>query len=158
LWFLEFLQQSRLKGPVAMAETLVVPVMDGVPASSAKKPPAIDPSLIRGFAVTVRWIHHMRQHALVKNSLSIRNAENLAEPLFGDSSHATLLQLADVVSYLLLQIDKDDLKTPSTDSQFRKSVVSHGRVLNRDQLSLWRGRMEVNAPASARVRSGPVGE
>lgn len=141
-----------------MDETLLVPVMDGVPASSAKKPPAIDPSLIRGFASNVRWLHHIRQHALVKDSLSIRNAQNLAEPLFGDSSYATLLQLADLVSYLLLQIDKDDLETSSTDSQFHKSVVSLGRDLNPDQLSLWRSRMEVNAPPSAPVRSAPESE
>jgi hypothetical protein len=143
-----------------MAKTLVVPVMDGVPnsASSAKKAPAIDPSLIRAFASSVRWIHHMRQHALVKNSISLRNAQNLAEPLFGDSSHATLLQLADLVSHLLLQIDRDDLETPGAESEYRKSVVQHARALNPDQLSLWRGRMEVNAPAAAHMQSAPTSQ
>lgn len=133
-----------------MAETLVVPVMDGVPSSAptAKKAPAIDLSLIRAFASSVRWIHHVRQHAHAKSFLSIRNTENLGEPLFGDSAHATLLQLADLVSYLLLQIDRSELETPSTESEFHKSVVQQGRSLNPDQLSLWRGSMEVNTRAS----------
>jgi hypothetical protein len=138
-----------------MAETLVVPVMDGVPSSapSAKKAPAIDPSLIRAFAANVRWIHHVRQHALAKDSISVRNSENLAEPLFGDSSHATLLQLADLVSYLLLQVDRDELETPTVESEYRKAVVQHGRALNPDQLSLWRGCMSSNAAAASPVQS-----
>src|SRR5579872_542952 len=54
-----------------MADTLVLPVMDGVPscAPNAKKAPRIDPDLITAFARQVRWMHHIRPHF----SLSIEN-------------------------------------------------------------------------------------
>ena len=128
-----------------MEQTLVVPVMDGVPNSAnTNKPPAIDPSLIRAFAGNVRWLHHTRQSDAVKNSLSVRNAHNLGEPVFADSTHATMLQMVDLVSYLILQLDRDELAAESTASPFKQSVVLTARTFHPQLLELWRGRMQVN--------------
>lgn len=45
-----------------LADTLILPVMDGVPGCPPQvlKPPAIDPQLIRAFAKMVRFRHHAR--------------------------------------------------------------------------------------------------
>lgn len=142
LYSLNFLQiQAGLQD--LMGTTLIVPVMDGVPNSrTAKKPPSIDPSLIRAFAGSIRWLHHARQSDVVKSFLSIRNAHNLAEPVFADSTHATILQLVDLISYLLLQRDRNELAPQSTASQFKQAVVGVAKAINPQLLAGWRDRMK----------------
>ena len=128
-----------------MEKTIVLPVMDGVPASKqGKKPPSIDVSLIRAFAANVRYIHHARQCDAVKGSLSIRNPHNLAEPVFADSTHSTLLQLTDLVSYLLLQRDRAELDPSSKCSEFKESITEIAKTFNPDLLNLWRDTMKFN--------------
>lgn len=126
-----------------METTLIVPVMDGVPNSAdAKKPPSIDPSLIRAFAGSVRWLHHARQSEIMKNSLSIRNSHNLAEPVFADSTHSTMLQLVDLISYLLLQQDRDELAPQSISSQFKQAVVNEAKAIDPRLLASRRDQMK----------------
>jgi hypothetical protein len=128
-----------------METTLVLPVMDGVPgATEGKKAPSIDTTLIRAFAANVRWIHHARHCDAVSGSLSIKNAHNLAEPVFGDSAHATLLQLVDLVSYLLLQRDRAELMPDYKMGEFKTAVLKIGQGLDARLLTLWRGKMELN--------------
>lgn len=127
----------------AMRDTIVLPVMDGVPgcAPSARRPPTIDPQLIRAFAQNVRWIHHSRQYEAAARLLSIENAVNLAEPVFADSAHSTLLQLVDIVSYLLLQLEREELEPASPTSSYRNAMVVRARSLRSDRLHSWKGRM-----------------
>jgi Protein of unknown function (DUF3800) len=116
-----------------MEKSLVIPVMDGIPSSRAiKRPPAIDASLIRAFAQMVRQVHHFRQYDQIAKSISIANAHNLGEPVFADSAHSVLLQLVDLVSYLLLQLDRDELEPVSAVSSYRRSVIESARALDRN--------------------------
>ena len=126
-----------------MENTLVIPVMDGVPSQkvSGKKPPRIDGTLIRAFAQRVRMIHQIRQSESGSGMLSIKNAKNLGEPIFGDSAYSTFLQLVDLVSYLLLQVERSDLEPDKPMSEFRQDVVAQGRKL---EFASSRGRMKIN--------------
>jgi hypothetical protein len=124
-----------------MKDVLLVPVMDGIP-SSAKKP-MVDPSLVRAFALTVREIHHLRQCPRAQGLVSLKHADNLAEPLFGDSASASLLQLADLVSHLLLQVDRAELEPDNPRSAYGDAVVQCGRSLRPSLLKLWRGHMRM---------------
>jgi len=93
-----------------MADTLVLPVMDGIPDSSTPaKPPRIDAQLVRAFAASVRSIHQYRCSNFSTSNLSIQNTPNLGEPLFGDSAYSALMQMVDLVSYLLHQIERQNL-------------------------------------------------
>lgn len=142
-----FAIQSALQDK--LADTVVLPVMDGVPgcAQNARHPPRIDPQLIRAFARNVRYIHHCRRCSVVARSLSIRNVANLAEPVFADSAHSTLLQLADITSYLLLQVDRAELEAGAGFSEYRSAVLECARGLRSDLLDQWRGRLETVATA-----------
>ncbi len=118
-----------------MTDTLVIPVMDGVPATGGPKIPrasGVDPVLIRAFAASVRGTHHFRQYPNLAGNLSIANTHNLGEPVFADSAHSVLLQLVDVVSHLLLQRERADFECEPALGSFRqqslaiaKSIPSH---------------------------------
>jgi len=132
-----------------MSDTLVVPVMDGIPdSSSTKKAPPINPQLIRSFAGNVRWLHHHR-HSDIAESLTIQHAHNLGEPVFTDSTHSTLAQFADIVSYLLLQIDRSELETDKPPSAFRAEVIARAQGFNKELLHCWRDRMKIGSSPSA---------
>lgn len=132
---------------IILTDTLVLPVMDGVPGCppNLKRPPAIDPQLIRAFAQQVRFIHHGRQFEATSGikMLSIENVANLAEPVFADSAHSTLLQLVDIVSHLLLQVERDELESPTTISEYRSKVLSLARGIDPDLLHCWKGRLQI---------------
>ncbi len=138
--------QTRLQA--TLAETVVLPVMDGIPgcAPNSKRAPAIDPQLIRAFAYQVRFMHHMRRSSSA-NSLSIENVENLAEPVFADSAHSTLLQLTDIISHLLLQLEREELERPSSPSAYRSEVLRCARTINPDLLDSWKDRLKIHTPA-----------
>ena len=127
-----------------LATRLVVPVMDGIPGSAgdAKPPPRIDPVMIRAFAGSIRWIHHARRHPSVSAGISINNAENLAEAVFADSAHSTLLQLTDLISHLLLQLERQELE-PNEPSEYRKRVIGVAQGFDRHLLHCWREKMNV---------------
>lgn len=107
-----------------MADTLVIPVMDGVSATGGmevpRRAPQVEPMLIRAFAGTVRSTHHLRQFSRVADSLSIANAHNLGEPVFADSAHSVLLQLVDLVSHMLLQRERAEFEDQSRLSSYRQ--------------------------------------
>lgn len=108
-----------------LADRLVVPVMDGIPSQrpNGKKAPRIDGQLIRAFAHNVRYTHHIRQSKTRAQMLSIQNLENLCEPLFADSAHSTLIQLVDIISYMLLQTEKADLDSKTPLSAFQNLIL-----------------------------------
>jgi hypothetical protein len=125
-----------------LASTLVLPVMDGVPSrgQNTRRPPSIDPQLIGAFAHHVRWIHHARQSINWAGSISIDNAENLAEPVFADSAHSVLLQMTDLVSHLLLQLEREELEREPP-SPYRARVLKIAHELDPANLRCWKGRM-----------------
>lgn len=127
-----------------MEEMLVVPVIDGVPGSAPerRRPPSIDPVLIRAFARNVRYLHHMRQYETVAAHLAVENAHNIGEPVFADSAHSVFLQLADLVSYLLLQIDRDELESGAPQSDYRQAVIRNAKAIDNALVGSWRGIMQ----------------
>jgi hypothetical protein len=127
-----------------MENNLVIPVMDGIPgSSSAKKAPRINPVLIRAFAETARSLHHARQLDVIKDCLTIPNAHNLVEPVFADSAHSVMLQLADLISYLLLQRDRHELETPVNLTPFKEMVLEEARRIRPERITESRGRMRI---------------
>jgi hypothetical protein len=127
-----------------LANTLIIPVMDGIPSSASEKssPPRIDRQLIRSFALGVRNTHHFRQNPAVAKLISIKNTENLAEPLFADSQFSTMLQLTDLVSYLLLQLERDEREAGRTISDYRAEVLRCAKAIDHGLLKCWIDRME----------------
>jgi hypothetical protein len=141
LYGVNFFGMQTWLAPI-LADTLVVPVMDGIPDSSkARKPPSIDPQLIRSFSASTRWIHHYRASGGSDSNLSIAHPINLAEPVYADSTHSTLLQLVDLVSYLLHQIDKDELGDGRAPSLFGTAMLAHARRIDQSLVKSWRGQM-----------------
>lgn len=136
-----------------MASTLVIPIMDGVPATGGaeipRRAPHVDSVLIRAFAANVRTIHHLRQYPQVASNLSIANATNLGEALFADSAHSVLLQMVDIVSHLLLQIERAEHEGESTLGDFRRESLAIGRQLPTELLHLWSGKMSIITPEAA---------
>ena len=134
-----------------MARTLVIPVMDGVPATGGmslpRRAPHVDPVLIRAFAGNVRGTHHYRQYEKIAGSLSIANAHNLGEPVFADSAHSVLLQLVDLVSHMLLQRECAELEGESQASEFRTAALAIARKLPSQFLHLWTGKMRIGGPS-----------
>ena len=142
LYGLTFSSMLHMLQPV-MANTLVVPVMDGIPDSTkAPKPPAIDRQLIRAFAQHVRSHHHYRQIPNFADSLTLENAHNLGEPLFADSTHSVFIQLVDLVSHLLLQLDREELKPDEPLSPYRLAVIAYAKQIRRELLHCERGKVQ----------------
>lgn len=142
LYGLNFLNiQRALQG--IMRDTIVLPVMDGVPgcAPSTAKPPAIDPQLIGAFARNVRMLHHMRQYEIGK-SVSTESMSNLAEPVFADSAHSVLLQLVDLISHLLLQLERLEFEPEAKISDYRQATLECAKSLRSDLVHSWKGRMQ----------------
>jgi len=128
-----------------LADTLIFPVMDGVPGCpmSQRQAPAIDPQLIRAFALHVRHMQHVRRNDNIANNLPI-NYANLAEPAFVDSEYSTLVQLTDLVSYLLLQRDREELARPSEQSCYREKVIEIAQGFESDLLHCWKGTLRID--------------
>lgn len=141
-----FGMQSWLQS--AMADSLVIPVMDGVPATGGMKipypAPRVEPILIRSFAGNVRRIHHVRQYPCVANNLSIVNAHNLGEPVFGDSAHSVLLQLVDLLSHMLLQRERAEFEDESKLSDYRRKILEVANRIPPELLNLWKGKMHID--------------
>jgi hypothetical protein len=82
-------------------DALLVPVFDGVPGANSKgKQQPVDASAHAAFLTGVHHSHHYR---LLYNAPDryLPNFRNVAEPTFADSARSPLLQLADLVGYLL---------------------------------------------------------
>ena len=128
-----------------LAGGIVIPVMDGIPdSSSSSRPPRINSQLIRAFAQNTRYLHHMRAAGIADSNISVAYPGNLAEPVFGDSSHSVLLQLVDIISYLLHQIEKDALGAGSrSDSSFGATILKCAREIDPTLLTSWRGELKM---------------
>lgn len=144
-----------------MRDTLVIPVMDGVPATGGadipRPAPRVDPVLVRAFAGNVRGIHHFRQYPVVAKNLTVINAHNLGEPLFADSAHSVLLQLVDIVSHMLLQRERAELEGETALSDFRRKTLAVARSVPEHLLHLWKDKMQLDdgAAAPAEADGGP---
>jgi uncharacterized protein DUF3800 len=115
-----------------------------VPGSAPeKRPPSINPVLIRAFAGNVRYLHHMRQYETVATQLSLENAHNIGEPVFADSAHSVFIQLADLVSHLLLQVDRDELEHGAPRSPYGQAVIRNAKAIDTALIASWRGIMNV---------------
>jgi hypothetical protein len=145
----------------AMANTLVIPVMDGVPATGGmeipRRAPKVEPMLIRSFAGNVRGTHHCRQYPSIADSLSIANAHNLGEPVFGDSAHSVLLQLVDLLSHMLLQRERSEFEDESTLSDYRRKTLEVAKGIPSNLLHLWKGKMRIGGASAAQPTVQPDG-
>ncbi|MCP5265134.1 MAG: hypothetical protein H6934_03440 [Burkholderiaceae bacterium] len=130
-----------------MADKLVIPVMDGIPHTGGinvpRRAPNIEPMLIRLFALNVRSIHHFRQYPSVADCLSIANAHNLGEPVFGDSTHSVFLQLVDLLSHMLLQKERAELEDASNLTDYRRKTLQIVDGIPPDLLHMWKGKMRI---------------
>ena len=100
-------------------DSLVLPVFDGVPRqrqTTKREPQPVDRFAYDAFMLGSQITHWFRIAAEAKPTPWVRhktNLRNLAEPTFSDSSRSPLLQLADVVGYLLGVPDRLEQKEPS---------------------------------------------
>lgn len=106
---------------------LLLPVFDGVPGANAKgRQQPVDASAHGAF---LQGVHHSHHYRVAHNAPGIyaQNFRNVAEPTFSDSARSPLLQLADLVGYLLAARDLPPGKQPSA---FKASIVAIARTLN----------------------------
>jgi hypothetical protein len=93
-------------------DSLVVPVFDGVPPQSQeprRERQPVDPYAYDAFMLGSQITHWGRVTAEIRPVPWVHyntGLRNLAEPTFSDSARAPLLQLADVVGYLLGVADR----------------------------------------------------
>ncbi|MGR9105604.1 MAG: DUF3800 domain-containing protein [Gammaproteobacteria bacterium] len=128
-----------------MADTLIIPVMDGIPdtggVNAPNRSPRVNTTLIRAFARTVRTTHHLRQFWSDANSLSFANSHNLAEPVFADSAHSVLIQVVDLVSHMLLQVERAEHQDESKLNDYRRDVLKIARKIPSKLIHRWAGKM-----------------
>ena len=125
---------------------LLVPVFDGVPGANAKgRQQPVDASAHAAFLVGVHHSHHYR---VAQNAPHLygQNFCNVAEPTFCDSARAPLLQLADLVGYLLASLD---LPPGRQLSPFKAGVVDIARKLNSRFIRRIEHSMEFSQAVSA---------
>jgi hypothetical protein len=124
-------------------DALLIPVFDGVPgrALNGKKQSPVDrfahAAFLLGGNVTQwnRIVFEDKPNPIVHHKPNLRN---FMEPLFADSAGSPLLQLADIVGYLLDATDREDLGTAS---EWKSRVASVARqidprLVNRRLLSI----------------------
>jgi hypothetical protein len=128
------------------SDSLIIPVIDGIPSSkqSTKKSPSLDTQLISSFARQIRYIHHMRCNKVVEKGSHLSGYINIAEPVFADSYYSTLIQLVDLVSYLLHQIEKADLNPNKIMSDYQKKVFYCGRSIDPNNLLTRKGELVIS--------------
>jgi hypothetical protein len=100
---------------------LLVPVFDGVPGAGKKgKQQPVDASAHAAFLAGVHYSHHYR---IANNAAGsyVPNFRNVAEPTFSDSARSPLLQLADLLRYLLAALHLPPGKEPSA---FKSSIAA----------------------------------
>ena len=127
-------------------DSLILPVIDGIPSCkpSSRKSPKIDTQLIFSFAHQIRFIHHMRCNKNIKKGHSLDNFINIAEPVFVDSYYSTLIQLVDLVSYLLHQVEKTDLNPNKIKSDYQKKILNCARSIDSNNLITWKGKLIIS--------------
>jgi len=127
-----------------LSEALLVPVIDGLPGGTLHPKPSrkpIDPHVFRAFIASTHYNQSLRVSLSARNQgdmISIKGFRNIVEPVFSDSEHSPLLQLADVVSYLLHIVDWAERFEISG---FKSSLLDVARKLDPSLIAKWRGRM-----------------
>jgi hypothetical protein len=94
-------------------DTLIFPVFDGVPGKNKTgKQQPVDQSAYEAF---ITGVHHSHYYRVAKSAPQcyLPNFRNVVDPTFFDSARAPLLQLADVVSYLLGVLDSVQQREPT---------------------------------------------
>lgn len=87
------------------SDALIVPVFDGVPGAKASgKRQPVDKIAQEAF-IDGAHVRQFYRVAAAEPGWYVRNFRNIAEPTFSDSAQSPMLQLADVVSYLLGALD-----------------------------------------------------
>lgn len=134
-------------------ESLILPVFDGGarPAGS-KKELRVDhfayETFIRGVYET-HW-HRVASEKKPVGPLSYKpNLCNLGEPTFSDSSRSPLLQLVDVVGYMLIAAQHTDSASPS---DFKTEIAGAGKRIEKQLVY----RREISTNFVAPVESTPT--
>ena len=83
-----------------------------------------------------------RQIPGLADSLTLENAHHLGETLFADSKHSVFIQLVDLVSYLLLQLDREELDPDKPNSSYRLETIACAKQIRGDLLGRWRGKLQ----------------
>lgn len=107
---------------------LVVPVFDGIPGQGddGRQQPA-NRSAYETFLVGA-YLSHWYRVAFPKPERYVPNFHNLVEPTFSDSAKSPLLQLADVVGYLL---HVEDFVNTKRSEGFKREVARIAATLDR---------------------------
>jgi hypothetical protein len=143
-----------------LAEGLLVPIVDGLPGGildrtgGPGRPQRIEPQIFRAFIASVHSTHRIRvglEDRGAGDVISIKGYRNLVEPTFTDSASSPLIQLADVVSYLLTMVDTAE-RRPCTG--FKGRLVEIAGKLDPTLVKKWRGKMNM-MPAREEQRATP---
>jgi hypothetical protein len=116
---LHYLNHYELVETLQLADdVLVAPVFDGVPgrALTAKASASVDKfahnAYLQGAAIT-QWNRIALEQNPVRSLRIKPNLRNLLEPTFSDSAGSPLLQLTDIIGYLLVARDRAERTTVS---------------------------------------------
>ena len=110
---------------------VIFPVMDTVPSAHTRRTKNLEhKKLLQAFAGMIRFTHHVR-NGVGDEAISIPNIENIAEPVYADSASNTFIQLADVISYLLLQKQRMETHGGVRTSNFKRSVYDIANLLDK---------------------------
>ena len=129
-----------------LENSLIQPVMDGIPDVSytQNNSQKINSQLVRAFSLSIHGTYFAAQ--LQQISISIKNFSNVLEPLFAESSTSLLLQLVDMISYLLLQNERLGTTETENISEFKRRVLAEARKIQPDLVRSWTGRMQAGQP------------
>jgi hypothetical protein len=125
-------------GPL-LARGLVVPVMDGVPGTKRGKA-SVDPVLIRAFARVPQSYAVANACGIKDSGLNLPNSQNLVETFFVDSAHSPLVQLADLVAYMLLARYQ---RSHGNVSSFKRRIADVGDKLDPSLLRIAETEMKI---------------
>jgi len=124
-----------------LGESVIIPVVDGIPGGDKNE--RVDRSLLRVFDQYVRHMHHVMQSEVHRDVVSIKDFDNLGEPLFANSEHNVMLQLVDMISHMLLQVERFELESTDPASEYKSRIVNCASKLNSNLLYHWKDKMRI---------------
>ena len=74
----------------------------------------------------------MRQYESRRNLTLSIDESNRAEPAFADSAHSVMMQLVDVISYLVLQLERHELERNTHKSSFATRLLAAAQRIRSD--------------------------
>lgn len=98
------------------ANNMLMPVMDSV-----------NLPVYNAFSRSIKSLDIMRSASISNSSLSLQNTGNLCEMHFADSKHSALIQIADIVSYLLHAHDYERCGLHQT--SFKKKIITISKLI-----------------------------